>query len=681
MNFELQFIKSLLNHPQDVDEISKTFTEEDLSSERSKVFFSVAKELISQKKEGKENLALFYKMCVQNKMPPTEAEILELFSDEEVSSPEELKDIVKQNTAKERTIGTLKEALKQINPESNLEDNLDFLEKEVKDIREGLERNIRLETFPDKILAFDEAIAHANTDDRIASLYPTLDHWTGGWGKGQLITVAARTSIGKALDIETPILTMSGFVPMKDIHVGHIVFDEKGRPTTVISKSERMCHEAFAITFKKDEFQEVLKADEGHVWKVRTENGEDILKTTKELIPLKDRIIAPRSFDLSLFSEDTDFSEKESFEEKDPEDLSQEKVKEERSFLSWLSQGLFWKTAKEKKGEELSNEEEAEKKKEEISIDILSLDSIGMHEVECISVASSTSMYLAGRMLIPTHNSFFATNSALAAGLQKRSVLFFSLEMTDTEVISRLVAALGKIPLAHIFPKKNLSYGEKGLYKDTLNQLSQMNINIVSDPGLTIGQIKDYARRQMKTPEGLHMIIVDYIGLLNLPSGRSRQEEMAEASRSMKVLAKELNIPIMILSQIRRSVDDPKEERSPSLSEIRESGAIAQDSDIVILLHRNKSEKEESRPKALFILAKNRQGPSDKFLTVGNMLDKALFKDPINDKEENAPEAPESLEDQEKNLEIPKPPEEEVTTQEEPENISELLVDEIFENL
>lgn len=123
------------------------------------------------------------------------------------------------------------------------------------------------------------------------------------------------------------------------------------------------------------------------------------------------------------------------------------------------------------------------------------------------------------------------------------------------------------------------------------------------------------------------MIIIDYIQLISTTGlgSRNRQEQIAEISRNLKILAKQLKVPIMVVAQLNRESKDD-EDRLPSKADIRESAAIAADSNIVIIIHRKYRDTSDD-PKALFILDKNRNGPSDKKVQVRCMLDRALFQD------------------------------------------------------
>lgn len=242
----------------------------------------------------------------------------------------------------------------------------------------------------------------------------------------------------------------------------------------------------------------------------------------------------------------------------------------------------------------------------------------GWGKQQLITVAARTSI----------GKSFFATNCAIAAGKQGKSVLFFSLEMNEDEVLSRLVAAMALINLSDIYPRFNeeMSDSDKESYEKAIEELKDMRIHIECEPSVSVDQIRSIVHNLDKE-EGVDFIIIDYLQLLNMSSsyGRTRQEDVAEASRSMKLLAKEWDVPVMVIVQLNRETKGD-EDRLPSKADIRESAAIAADSDIVIVIHR-KYRDEAAEPKALFILDKNRSGPSDKKVKVNCMLERGLFQD------------------------------------------------------
>lgn len=224
--------------------------------------------------------------------------------------------------------------------------------------------------------------------------------------------------------------------------------------------------------------------------------------------------------------------------------------------------------------------------------------------------------------------SVFAINNAVAAMYQDKSVLFFSLEMTEREVISRMVASIAHIPIQKIEKAAPLTEEETERKNEALEFIANSKLVIDTNPHVTVEYIKRASIKIAQSRDGLDFVIIDYLQLIGSSGKRSRQEEVADVSRNMKILGKELNVPVMVLVQLLRERRDEDTDQVPKLYEIRESGAIAQDSNVVILIHRDKDKDAEIiDPKALFIIAKNRQGEDNKFISVRTMLEASLFID------------------------------------------------------
>lgn len=223
--------------------------------------------------------------------------------------------------------------------------------------------------------------------------------------------------------------------------------------------------------------------------------------------------------------------------------------------------------------------------------------------------------------------SVFAINNAVSAMFQDKTVLFYSLEMTRREVISRMISSMAMIPIQQIEKAAPLTVEERERQNEAIDKIRDSKLKIDTNPNVTVEYIKRSAIRQAQSEEGLDFIIIDYLQLISNDSKRNRQEAIADVSRNLKILAKELNIPIMVLVQLNREKRDD-EDSTPKIYDIRESGAIAQDSNVVILIDRKMDDDDEViDPKATFIIAKNRQGESNKYISVRTRLDCSLFID------------------------------------------------------
>jgi replicative DNA helicase len=207
---------------------------------------------------------------------------------------------------------------------------------------------------------------------------------------------------------------------------------------------------------------------------------------------------------------------------------------------------------------------------------------------------------------------------------QMASVIF-SLEMSKSEIVMRLLSAEAKIKLADMRSGRMSDDDWRRLAR-RMSEISEAPMYIDDSPNLTMMEIRAKARRLRQKSE-LKLIVVDYLQLMT--SGKkfeSRQQEVSEFSRSLKLLAKELQVPVVALSQLNRSPEQ-RTDKKPMLSDLRESGAIEQDSDIVILLHRPDlfdQDNEERLGEADLIIAKHRNGQT-RTVTVAHQLHYARF--------------------------------------------------------
>ena len=229
--------------------------------------------------------------------------------------------------------------------------------------------------------------------------------------------------------------------------------------------------------------------------------------------------------------------------------------------------------------------------------------------VRCVQVANDDHLYLAGRSMVPTHNSTLALDLCRAASINHNlTSVFFSLEMTRSEITMRLLSAEAKVPLNHI-RNGNMSDDDWAKMARHMGKVSSAPMFIDDSPNMTMMEIRAKARR-LKQRHDLKLIVIDYMQLMS--SGKkveSRQLEVSEFSRQIKLLAKELELPIIALSQLNRGPEQRGDKR-PMMSDLRESGSLEQDADMVILLHRDDVyEKESTRPgEADLIVAKHRNG-------------------------------------------------------------------------
>ncbi|WP_461831527.1 replicative DNA helicase [Aquifex sp.] len=234
----------------------------------------------------------------------------------------------------------------------------------------------------------------------------------------------------------------------------------------------------------------------------------------------------------------------------------------------------------------------------------LDIRTTGFHPGDLIILAARPGMGKTAFMLSVAYN---------IASQEDKPVAIFSLEMSKEQLVMRLLSLISEIPLFKI-RSGTISEDEMKKLEAAALELSKYDIYLDDTPALTTTDLRIRARKLKKEKE-VEFIAVDYLQLLRPPVRKqSRQEEVAEVSRNLKALAKELNIPVMALAQLSREVEKRSDKR-PQLADLRESGQIEQDADLILFLHRPDYYKKKPSPEeqgiAELIIAKQRQGPTD----------------------------------------------------------------------
>jgi replicative DNA helicase len=247
--------------------------------------------------------------------------------------------------------------------------------------------------------------------------------------------------------------------------------------------------------------------------------------------------------------------------------------------------------------------------------------------VRCVQIDHPDHLYLAGRSMVPTHNSTLALDVARNASVKHRlTSVIFSLEMSKTEITMRLLSAEAQIRLAAMRAGSMTEQDWQKIVR-RMSEISDAPLFIDDSPNMTMMEIRAKARR-LKQRNDLKLIVVDYLQLMS--SGKkveSRQQEVSEFSRQMKLLAKELEVPVIAISQLNRGPEQRTDKR-PMLSDLRESGSLEQDADMVILVHRPDAfESDDPRAgEADLIIAKHRNGPT-MTISVAHQLHYSRFTD------------------------------------------------------
>ena len=207
----------------------------------------------------------------------------------------------------------------------------------------------------------------------------------------------------------------------------------------------------------------------------------------------------------------------------------------------------------------------------------------------------------------------FSVNIAEAVAMRgKKAVAIFSMEMSASQLAFRMISSVGRIHAQHL---RNGDLAEEDWPRVTnaIALLSEAKIFIDDTPGLSPVEMRSRSRRLHREHGGLGLIVIDYLQLMQVPGNKeNRATEISEISRSLKGLAKELNCPVIALSQLNRSLEQRADKR-PMMSDLRESGAIEQDADVIMFIYRDEYYNKESPDKGLaeIIIGKQRNGPTD----------------------------------------------------------------------
>ncbi|MCB0929157.1 MAG: replicative DNA helicase [Mycolicibacterium insubricum] len=350
----------------------------------------------------------------------------------------------------------------------------------------------------------------------VATGFTELDDITNGLHAGQMIIIAARPGVGKALALDTPLATPSGWTTMADVAVGEHLLDGYGLPTRVVAATEVMLgRPCFEIEFSDGT---VIVADELHQWPTAYGVQTTSMLGAGDAVALE----APTAGSGAV----------------------------------------------------------ATLVKPRVVVRITRVRRVPTVPVRCVQVDNPEHLYLAGRGMIPTHNSTLGLDFMRSCSIKQRQAsVIFSLEMSKSEIVMRLLSAEAKIKLGDMRSGK-MSDDDWARLARRMSEISEAPLYIDDSPNLTMMEIRAKARRLAQKSD-LRLIVVDYMQLMT--SGKkyeSRQQEVSDFSRSLKLMAKELDVPVVAISQLNRGPEQRTDKR-PQVSDLRESGCLTANSRIL----------------------------------------------------------------------------------------------------
>jgi replicative DNA helicase len=376
------------------------------------------------------------------------------------------------------------------------------------------------EIMPQALEEIEAIGAHGGGISGVPTGFSDLDALTNGLHSGQMVVIAARPAVGKALALDTPLPTPTGWTTMGEVNVGDYLIDANGKPTRVVAATGvlhgRPCYEV--------EFSDgsTIIADENHQWLTWARPDAPLppsIVTTGEIAgsPGHHAVALTHTADLPAGAQ----------------------------------QDTRWRF-------------------------VTDVRPVFPRPVRCVQVDNEDELYLAGRGMIPTHNSALALDFARSAAIKNNMpTVVFSLEMGRNEITMRLLSAEARVPM-HVMRTGQMGDDDWGRLAKRMSEVADAPLFIDDSPNMSLMEIRAKCRR-LKQRHDLKLVIIDYLQLMSTPGKvESRQQEVSGMSRSLKLLAKELQVPVIALSQLNRGPEQ-RQDKKPMLSDLRESGCLTGD--------------------------------------------------------------------------------------------------------
>jgi len=384
--------------------------------------------------------------------------------------------------------------------------------------------------------------------------FADLDALTNGLHPGQMVVIAARPAVGKALALDTPLPTPSGWITMGEVSVGDQLIGADGRPTSVLAATEvmhgRPCYE---VIFDDGE---VILADENHQWLTWSHAGD-----LSGFVP--PQVVTTGEIARTLRPQATRSRSNHAVALTVPMELSRV--------------GLLVPACAAGPGRRTWGYGDQPRPRWRYIVDVRGVRS---RPVRCVQVDSADHLYLAGRGMVPTHNSTLALDFARAAAIKNNmATVLFSLEMGRNEITMRLLSAEARVPLSTMRTGQ-MNDDDWARLARRMSEVADAPLFIDDSPNMSMMEIRAKCRR-LKQRNDLKFVIIDYLQLMSSPKRvENRQQEVSEMSRSLKLLAKELDVPVVALSQLNRGPEQ-RTDKKPLLSDLRESGCMTEDTTLL----------------------------------------------------------------------------------------------------
>ena len=432
--------------------------------------------------------------------------------------------------------------------------------------------------------------------------FDALDRRTTGFNEGDLIIIAARPAMGKCLGRGTKVLMFDGSLKnVEDVKVGDQLMGDDSKPRNVLSTTSGTEQMYWVRQNKARDY----RVNESHILSLkrsRTEgphkNGDVLNINVKEYLEKTDKYKSNyKGYKVAVEFEEKELSV-EKREEKLQEYLEEKSINEDEYYKieekhinlekKFIADTLGYETYIKNKNLYISRKSIKERLTS-ITIEKDKIDEYFGFEID------GNKLFLLEDMTV-THNTALVLNMALKNVERGKGVILFSLEMPAEQLMLRMLSAKTSIPLQNL-RKGDLDDSQWSNLSSAFDDLNTKKLFVDDGGSININQLRARVRKLAQNEaNNIKLVIIDYLQLMQGTGNKDRHQEVSDISRGLKMLAREMKIPIIALSQLNRGVESRPDKR-PMLSDLRESGAIEQDADIIMFVYRDDvyKERDEAR--------------------------------------------------------------------------------------